>query len=49
MFQRISLKDNEGEIQALTDKNINRLVQIEKDKEKEIIEVLILTILTSRI
>ena len=33
------IKDNEGEIQALTDKNINRLVQIEKDKEKEIIEV----------
>ena len=33
------IKDNEGEIQALTDKNIDRLVQIEKDKEKEIIEV----------
>ena len=33
------IKDNEGEIQALTDKSINRLVQIEKDKEKEIIEV----------
>ena len=33
------IKDNEGEIQALTDKNIGRLVQIEKDKEKEIIEV----------
>ena len=33
------IKDNEGEIQALTDKNINRLVQIERDKEKEIIEV----------
>ena len=38
MFQRI-LHDNEGEIQALTDTNIDRLVQIEKDKEKEIIEV----------
>ena len=33
------IKDNEGEIQALTDKNIDRLVQIEKDKEREIIEV----------
>ena len=29
------IKDNEGEIQALTDKNIDRLVQIEKDKEKK--------------
>ena len=33
------IKDNEGEIQALTDKNIDRLVQIGKDKEREIIEV----------
>ena len=33
------IKDNEREIQALTDKSINRLVKIETDKEKEIIEV----------
>ena len=29
------IKDNEGEIQILTDKNIDRLIQIEKDKKKK--------------
>ena len=33
------VKDNEGEVQALTNTSIDKLVQIQKEKEKEILEV----------
>ena len=33
------IKDNEGEIQKITDENIDKLNRLQNDKEKEILEV----------